>query len=131
MAEAAGILGISAEAVRQRIKRSTLEVERDGGTVYVLLDADGTRPAAGGTRDRSGEYDALISRMEEEISYLRDENRRKDEIIMQQAITMRALTAPAATEEPRYAPETPAEGPNPGEDLGGQERRPWWRRIFQ
>jgi hypothetical protein len=36
--EAAEILGISAEAVRGRIRRGTLLVERQGGTVYVLLD---------------------------------------------------------------------------------------------
>ena len=38
VAQAAEILGISAEAVRGRIRRGTLLVERQGGTVYVLLD---------------------------------------------------------------------------------------------
>ena len=38
VAEAAEVLGISAEAVRGRIRRGTLPVEREGGTVYVLLD---------------------------------------------------------------------------------------------
>jgi len=44
VSEAAGALGISAEAVRQRIKRGTIDTEKDvGGTVYVLIDADRTR----------------------------------------------------------------------------------------
>jgi hypothetical protein len=38
VAEAAALLGISAEAVRGRIRRGTLPVEREGGTVYVLLN---------------------------------------------------------------------------------------------
>jgi len=32
---------------------------------------------------------ALISQLRDEVAYLRDENRRKDDIIMQQAMTMR------------------------------------------
>jgi hypothetical protein len=46
------------------------------------------------------------SQMRDEIQYLREENRRKDEIIMQQAMTMRALTSPP---EPSESPETPSE----------------------
>ena len=38
VAEAARLLGISAEAVRGRIRRGTLPVEREEGTVYVLLE---------------------------------------------------------------------------------------------
>jgi hypothetical protein len=40
VAEASEVLGITVEAVRGRIKRGTLEHERDSGTVYVLLPAD-------------------------------------------------------------------------------------------
>src|ERR671910_120104 len=47
VSEAASILGISAEAVRGRIRRGTLPVERDGGTVYVLI----ARPAGERTND--------------------------------------------------------------------------------
>jgi DNA-binding Lrp family transcriptional regulator len=39
VAEAAGELGISAEAVRSRVKRGTLRSIKEGGTVYVLLPA--------------------------------------------------------------------------------------------
>jgi hypothetical protein len=48
VSEAADILGITAEAVRTRIKRGRLdsvkEPPKPGGTVYVLLEADQTRP---------------------------------------------------------------------------------------
>ena len=40
--EAARLLGISEGAVRARIHRGTLETAREGGTVYVRIDADDT-----------------------------------------------------------------------------------------
>jgi hypothetical protein len=45
------------------------------------------------------------------VAFLRDENRRKDEIIMQQAVTMRQLTA-ASSQEASEAPETVEEAPD-------------------
>lgn len=39
LAEAAKVLGISAEVIRGRVRRKPLPVEREGGAVYVLLDA--------------------------------------------------------------------------------------------
>src|SRR5215218_6983640 len=56
VAEASEVLGITVEAVRGRIKRRTLEHERDSGTVYVLLEADQShdqpRPDDDQTSDR-------------------------------------------------------------------------------
>lgn len=70
------------------------------------------------------------------MAYLRDENPRKDEIIMQQAMTMRQLTAapqqPEATEASETVEEQPEEAePHPasGEAQEGVQR-PWWRRVF-
>src|SRR5215204_1285929 len=40
--EAARLLGISEGAVRARIHRGTLETAREGGTVYVRIDAEDT-----------------------------------------------------------------------------------------
>lgn len=62
--------------------------------MYVYLD-EGVDPNS----------NALISQLREEVSYLRDENRRKDEIIMQQAMTMRQITA-APSQESTDVPET-------------------------
>jgi predicted nucleic acid-binding Zn-ribbon protein len=44
VAEAADALGITVDAVRSRVKRGTIDHERKGGRVYVLLGADEARP---------------------------------------------------------------------------------------
>jgi hypothetical protein len=81
------------------------EKEEDG-RVYVYLDARGRRRVdVGQDEGVDPNNTALISQLKEEVAYLRDENRRKDEIIMQQAMTMRQLTA-ASSQEPTEAPET-------------------------
>jgi hypothetical protein len=43
VAQAAGQLGVSVDAVHARIKRGTIAHEREGGPVYVLLDTDQER----------------------------------------------------------------------------------------
>src|SRR5215208_3139690 len=104
--EAARALGVSEGAVRKRVTRGTLPHEKeDDGRVYVYVDTGGRR----GVDDRQDEgvdpnSTALISQLRDEVAYLRDENRRKDEIIMQQAMTMRQLTA-AEPQEPTEAAE--------------------------
>jgi hypothetical protein len=107
MREAADILGVSKEAVRKRVIRKTLRSDTgEDGRRYVYLDAGGDEPP-------THERDELISEMRDQVQYLRDENRRKDEIIMQQAMTMRQLTA--RQEEPRESPETVEEEPEEAE----------------
>src|SRR5918995_1334722 len=80
VAEAAELLGISAEAVRGRIRRGTIPVERESGTVYVLLE----HPAAGRTTtdqprtttDRPYDRtDALIAALEGQVEDLREQLR--------------------------------------------------------
>src|SRR5215208_6950412 len=136
--EAARALGVSEGAVRKRVTRGTLPHEKeDDGRVYVYVDTGGRR----GVDDRQDEgvdpnSTALISQLRDEVAYLRDENRRKDEIIMQQAMTMRQITA-ASSQEPPEAPEAVEEEPERVEPWphgsGAQEgvRRPWWRRVFR
>jgi DNA-binding Lrp family transcriptional regulator len=135
--EAARALGISEGAVRKRVARDSLEHEKEeDGRVYVYLDAAGTRGVddvqdAGVDPNSS----ALISQLRDEVAYLRDENRRKDEIIMQQAMTMRQITAASAEEPPESpatveeAPEGAEPHPSTGEAQEGVHR-PWWRRMF-
>ena len=92
--EAADVLGVSKEAVRKRVIRGTLSSEKDAdGKVYVYLDGVGDTSA-------THEHDALISQLRDEIAYLREESRRKDEIIMQQALTVRQLTPGAPPDAP-------------------------------
>ena len=134
--EAARRLGISEGAVRKRVTRGTLEHDKEpSGRVYVYLDrgVQGVDDVQGAGVDPNSS--ALISRLEDEIAYLREESRRKDEIIMQQAVSMRQLTA-AAVEEPTQDAQAVEEEPERAEPrsyaAGAQEgaQRPWWRRII-
>ena len=100
--------------------------------MYVYLDAGVDVGIDVGVDPNSS---ALISQLRDEVAYLRDENRRKDEIIMQQAMTMRQLSA-APPQEPSEDVETAEDEPERSEPhpdtLGPQEgvQRPWWRRMF-
>jgi exopolyphosphatase/pppGpp-phosphohydrolase len=135
--EAARRLGISEGAVRKRVNRGTLLHEKEeDGRVYVYLDERDRL----GVDDRQDEgvdpnSNALISQLRDEVAYLRDENRRKDEIIMQQAMTMRQLTAapPQGAAETAETVEEAPEGAEPRSAAGGAQegsQRPWWRRWF-
>ena len=133
--QAAETLGVTVDAVRGRIKRGTIEHERDGNRVYVILAADESGTGRDQTNDQYGESGALISQLRDENAYLRDENRRKDEIIMQQAMTMQQLSAAPPQESPG-ASEAVEEEPEEAEPRSGtpgpQEaaQRPWWKRVF-
>jgi excisionase family DNA binding protein len=112
--EAARRLGVSEGAVRKRVRRGTLEHHKDeDGRVYVYLDNGVDDGVDEGVDPNSN---ALISQLRDEVAYLRDENRRKDEIIMQQATTMRQLTA-APPQEPSEARESDV-SPGPTDELG-------------
>jgi hypothetical protein len=136
VAEASEVLGVTVEAVRGRIKRGTLEHERDSGTVYVLLDAD--RPATGHQpaddqvpdrlrpdvdEDMVGELRDRIRYLERQVEEEREARRRADTILAQlsaanaeQARTIRALEPPSeAPPDERGSPETVEEAPEGAE----------------
>jgi hypothetical protein len=75
--EAAELLGITVAAVRGRIKRGTLETEREGERVWVLLPPDkatGHRPATDRAADQpTYEPDTLTSVKDETIAMLREQ----------------------------------------------------------
>ena len=155
--EAAGAMGISAEAVRQRIKRGTLETKKDpNGTVRVLLDADRTRNDARTDGDRTTDrtadqalITAHLDHLEQEVAFLRaelqrreqdhrEESRRKDHLLAAALERVPQLEAPASPES-REAPQTAAEEPEgmdnptttiPAPQEEAAERRSWWRRWF-
>jgi len=121
--EAAELLGITAEAVRMRIKRGTLRSERQGGRVFVLLGQ--SQPT-----DRPDEPTTLISEMRSRIQFLEDELQRKDAILLNMTEAMKALSPP---QEPPESPERDAPSPTPTEAPEGPQggvQRPWWRKIF-
>jgi hypothetical protein len=89
--EAAELLGLTEGAVRQRIKRGTLPIEKaTDGSVYVLLDGEFVRTNIDNTRtnDSTSDLHMTIERLDSEVSFLRSELstrneglRRKDHII--------------------------------------------------
>ncbi len=150
VSEAAGALGISAEAVRQRIKRGTVDTQKDaGGTVYVLLDADMTRTNADSTTDMTADQADLVETLREQVAYLREqldqerqtrteERRRHDTLLAQLMQRIPELEAPASP-EPRESPTEASEASDstsppyeqPGQTARPQEeRRSWWQRMF-
>ncbi len=150
VADAAQLLGLSAEAVRMRIKRGTLASEKVGGTVYVLLESDLTHTGTDQTGDQTVDQTsvltvdqtALVDALQAEVQFLREElqrreevhteeNRRKDTIIAQLTRRIPEL-GPAA--EPRSASETPPEGvhgeTSTSEPQAQPERRSLLYRFF-
>jgi hypothetical protein len=89
------------------VARGSLEHDKeDDGRVYVYLDAGDRRGVDGGQDEGvDPNSNALISRLEGEVAFLRDQVQRQQEIIAQQAVTMRQLTA-AAPEAPPEDAET-------------------------
>jgi hypothetical protein len=149
VAEAAEILGISAEAVRGRIRRGTLPVERESGTVYVLLEeAEQDRTTADQPRttgDQPGDRtDLLIAELQDRVRSLEEANRENRRIIAALTSRIPAIEAPAETPEAAETVEEQQGRGQPYSDAGvaqeasealgargsGTARGSWWRRIF-
>lgn len=142
--EAAVVLGTSVDAVRMRVRRGTLESEKDpDGRVHVWVNGDSTE-----TRPQlDGEPSALISAKDETISVLteqleseREARRRADTIIAQLTQANAALAArvpelEASPKSPEAAETVEDEPERTGfrtsvEEAEEGAQRPWWRRVF-
>ena len=149
VAEAARLLNTSAEAIRSRIKRGTLESVKEGATVYVLLSPDQTPPGHRSDTTRtadqlpSSQSDVLISEMRGRIEDLRaqlEAERRANEqnrrIIA--ALTTRIPELPPAQETPTESIQAPPATAEEGirrrswdgsEELQVRPRRPSWLLV--
>jgi hypothetical protein len=132
VSEAADIFGITAEAVRTRIKRgkldSVMDPPRPGGTVYVLLEADQTRPNIDPISQGQDQTTvqtppdaaerfakAMIEELRDRVRYLervleeereaRTDERRRHETLMAQL--MQRIPELEAPSEARESPESP------------------------
>jgi predicted ArsR family transcriptional regulator len=132
--EAARKLGISEDAVRMRVKRGTVEAERENGRLYVLLTDDPTTEPTDRTDELIDELRDRVRSLEEQLGEERDANRENRRIIA--ALTQRIpeLEAPS---EPRESPTAATSGANKVEarpaGRGAHStvvERPWWRRMF-
>jgi len=137
VSEAAELLGITAEAVRMRIKRGTLRSERQAGRVFVLLGPD--RPTEHTTEHTTEQTeltdarDELIAQLRAEVEAWREEARRKDHLLAAALERIPAIEAPPeARESPVTVEEEPESAePRPGtSEAQGDAQRPWWRRWF-
>ncbi len=145
--EAARVLGISPEAVRNRLSRGTLESVKVEGTVHVLIDRDMACHIDDTPTDRPGESDALISQMQGRIDSLERQLERADErdrenrrIIAALTSRIPAIEAPPDERESPEAVEDASEGAGARSATGGvhseatptqrPQPRPWWRRVL-
>ena len=133
--QAAEMLGISSEGIRQRIRRGTLGSEKDtDGRVYVFLegeDLNGTPSEQGSERDK----DDVHTRLEAEVEFLRQELatrdaeiHRRDAIFLSLSEGLKALNPPSP--EPRESSITATDMPSRGEAPLEGSYRSWWRRFF-
>jgi len=139
--QAANILGVTESAIRKRIKRNTLEHEKEeDGRVYVYLDESGP---SGPVRDGVSEsaYPLIVTRLESEVEFLRAQlERHFDELAEMRRLLAGALeripaieppgTLDTATPEPRESPQTASEEPSDTQPPPEEEKRSWWRRLI-
>jgi hypothetical protein len=132
--EAAKALGISPEAVRNRLSRGTLDSVKEDGAVYVLLKVDMVRHTDGISPDMPGESAALVSAKDETIRVLREqlEAERAASAELRRIVAGLVQRVPELepASEPRDAPVSPSEEPGRGEAPPQEERPSWWRRFF-
>ena len=140
VSQAAERLGITQDAVRQRIRRDTIRHDKDeNGRVYVYLDSthtdhDGVQNGVhDGVRDNAGTRDPyrdeLIEELRNRVRYLEEESRRKDSILLTMAQRIPELEAAS---EPRGEPVRNSESSSNGDYVPPeQEPRSWWRRLFE
>ncbi len=152
VSEAADKLGISAEAVRSRVKRGTLRSTKEGGTVYVLLPApvtdDQTRPGEDQTKeetdqtndqtppehDRAGDQVELVESLLDQLAYMREqlaeerEARRRADTIMAQLSQANAEQARTirALDAPQDARDEPYGPETVSESEAGTSAPPEW-----
>lgn len=138
--EAAEHFGISQDGVRQRIRRGTLESEKDqDGRVYVWVDAAIREPDNVSVQrtEIEEELRERIVSLERQLERRDEELQRAHQLLGESLSQLRALNAPAESHEDseeaahqatQEKPE-PSTGPTEAEPSASVQR-PWWRRLF-
>jgi hypothetical protein len=139
--QAAQVLGISTDAIHKRVKRGSLEAEKDeAGHVYVWLDSADN----GYTQDRQDVHPLLLARLENENEFLRQELARRAEELSEMRRIVAGLVQRVPELEPAREPPPDTPSPEPREspetvteesardDVPPEQEKPvsWWRRLF-
>src|SRR5215212_10098416 len=156
VADAARVMGISRDALYKRIRRDSVGWEKgEDGRIYVYVDTatdTSTEAAIAASMAASTDQSALIASLEEQVSYLREvvrsrddeirrreeeyreEARRKDHLLAAALERIPAIEPPDTPSESRESPGTPSEEPHsthaPPEQQEPSQRRSWWRAFF-
>src|SRR5215208_6740983 len=137
--EAAQRLGISQDAVRQRVRRGSMRHDKDDkGRVYVYLNPTTTRPTIVHDTSRDTVHDVspnqLVKELRERIHFLetelgdrKEESRRKDHIIA--ALTQRIPELEPTSERREYS-QRPTEHVDRGTTSTIESRRPRWTFLL-
>ena len=132
VAEAAVRLGVTQDAIRQRIRRNSILHEKDeSGRVYVYLHP--TNTAYDGVYEehhdaiRDRVRDALIDEVRKQNDFLRAEVERKDAILLTMAQRIPELEPAAEAPE---SPETAAAAVEGAETLLATQKPSWFKRFF-
>jgi hypothetical protein len=149
VAYAAQALGISPEAVRNRLSRGTLDSIKENGRVFVLIGRDMVRDTAEQSADTprstadtpsdippeesTGKIvdakDETISVLKDQLEAEREANRENRRII---AGLVQRVPELEASPEPRESPET-ASPKMEGVEVPLAQEKPvssWWRKLF-
>ncbi len=134
--QAASILGITVDAIRQRVRRESLESEKVDGRVYVWLVDDEYADKSKSSAEGSELFEVLREEVEDLRSRLdreQEANRENRRIIARLMDRIPEIEAPSSTEQARGSSESAGEGSGRGvipQDTQAAASRPWWRRIF-
>jgi hypothetical protein len=133
--EAATVLDMTVDAVRGRVRRGTIDHERDEtGKVHVWVDVSGA-PGGAASRRPSRDQAELVEVLKAQLEAEREANRENRRIIAALTSRIPQLEPGTPRDEPR-APETASEGEpvtkTPADGTGEPRRRSsWWRRLFE
>jgi hypothetical protein len=148
--DAAKVLSLTEEAVRQRVKRGTLDSIKVDGKLFVLLNNDTSEDLSNNDKqpvvdtsidasnDRSNDTSRLADALEDEIAHLRrqldqaNERDRENRRIL--AGLIQRVPELEAAPEPRESDFRTAEGRGGGdvrpEQQESSQRRSWWRAFL-
>ena len=140
--DAAKLLGISEAAIRQRIRRGTIQFEKTADRTFVYVPSEETQTIQedNQSRDIMLLYQAMqdqIDTLKQELSLRNEELRRKDHLLAAlteriPAIEVPQTDAPEQRESSVIASEEQSKGAVVPQDAGeGEIKRSWWKRLFQ